>query len=116
MPRRAREPEPLSEDVAAGLRHLIGEMKWTWAKTYAEKAPHWYTRKRDDPERYAALFDAVQAYGIRGKFGKYYYRYLRPGDGMEYWTMTTSLDYSQVLNRAEIKSAADGNVPPADGL
>ena len=51
---------------------------------------------------YVALFRAVQHHGVNEKFGKRRYRYWRPGDGFKYWTMTTDVRTSRIINRAKI--------------
>jgi hypothetical protein len=51
------------------------------------------------------LFHIIQAKGVAEKFGSRRYRYWRPGDGFEYWTMTADVKHSHVINRARIKAA-----------
>jgi hypothetical protein len=94
----------MPDDDRAAVLAAIAAMSWRFAKTMPD-TPHEYTRKKDDPERYALLFDAVKRHGVREKWGKAYYRYLYPGDGWKYWAMAGSVEYSQILNRARIYGA-----------
>lgn len=98
-----RTPEPISDERAAELVDIVDALTWTWARTYAATAPHWWTRKRDDPERFAILFDAIRRHGVSERFGQHYYRYLRlPGHEFKYWAMSWSLAGSFILNRAKV--------------
>lgn len=116
-----RPPEPLDETRTAELRALVDSLTWTFAKTYAKIAPHEYTvRAADDDARYFELFEAIQRYGQREQFGKYWYRYLYLGDGWKYWAMTTASYMSRVLNRAKVhpdgSPAPYFDIPPEDGV
>ena len=51
---------------------------------------------------YVALFHTIRREGVDEKFGKARYRYWYPGDGFKYWTMTTDVKQSHVINRAKI--------------
>jgi len=113
LPRyRRREPEPLSLERATELRVLVASMSWTWAKTYAERAPHWWSLEHKAPEEHAILAVAIKAHGISIKFGKYYYRYLIPGDGFKYWRM------GNIINRATVTDDDPTGLdqPRLDGL
>lgn|SRR5215472_4250301 len=99
--RRRRAPAPMTPERAADVRALCERLPWTWAKTYAERAPHWYVVRRtatfDDFQR---LAEAIKTHGESWKFQLgarvAYYRYLRPGDGFKYWHM------DNLINRATV--------------
>jgi hypothetical protein len=83
----------------------LSRLEFRFAKTMPE-TPHWYvTRTAENEADYVALFRAVQHHGVNEKFGKRRYRYWYPGDGFKYWTMTTDLARSHVINRAKVDDA-----------
>jgi hypothetical protein len=89
----------LSEPEAAALRQLIAGLNFVFAKTMPDQPHEYCTRFRADPEAFAALVAAIKAHGIRGKYRRTTYRYLRPGDGWQYWVMSSR---PVLINRAKI--------------
>ena len=86
----------------------LSRLEFRFAKTMPT-APHWYTvRTAENEADYVALFHAIQANGVREKFGKRRYRYLYLGDGWKYWAMTTDVNYSRIINRAKVTDDPDG--------
>jgi hypothetical protein len=87
---------------------VIGRLSWRFAKTMPDRPHEYVVRSADENEAdYVALFQAVQAHGVRertvsAKGRRYWQRYLYPDDGMKYWCMTTHLPSSHVINRAKI--------------
>lgn len=73
---------------------------WHWAKTYAETAPHWYIRHREEPKLYQVLREKIKAEGKVEKYTNYdgisylvtYFYY----GNYKYWEMFP------VINRAEV--------------
>jgi hypothetical protein len=85
----------------------LSRLEFRFARTMPDM-PHWYVVRTPANEAdYVALFRAVQHHGVNEKFGKRRYRYWRPGDGFKYWTMTTDVKQSRVINRAKIDNEAD---------
>jgi hypothetical protein len=97
------------------LLAAISRMEWIFARTMP-RAPHWYTRRGacDDAD-YARLFHAIQKSEAVEGFGNASYRYLYPGDGYKYWTMTTDLRICAIINRAEVKPPPSPRTPPCSG-
>jgi hypothetical protein len=85
----------------------LSRLEFRFAKRMPE-TPHWYVVRTPANERdYVALFTIIQERGVAEKFGARNYRYWRPGDGLQYWAMTTNLAQSHVINRARIKGQTD---------
>ena len=88
---------------------LLKSCRWTWAKTYAKFAPHWWTHRSSWPsEVFTRVVEAIHAHGVDvpwGRAGKIF-RYLRPGDGYQYWVMDKPEQAGEtvILNRAEWKA------------
>ena len=95
----------------------LSRLEFKFAKTMPE-TPHWYVvRSPANEADYVALFHACQRDGVDEKFGGRRYRYWYPGDGFKYWTMTTDLARSQVINRAKVdddlKDPTDADIAKA---
>jgi hypothetical protein len=72
------------------------------------RIPHEYTvRSTENEADYVALFEAIQVDGVYERYGKRRKKYLYPGDGWKYWTMTTHAPSSHILNRMLIEHDAD---------
>ena len=85
----------------------LSRLEFRFAKTMPE-TPHWYVvRSTANEADYVALFHVIQEKGVPEKFGARRYRYWYPGDGWKYWTMTTDVQHSHVINRAKIAAARD---------
>jgi hypothetical protein len=59
-------------------------------------------RTPENQVAYVELFNAVQQHGVLEKFGRRSFRYWYAGDGFKYWTMTTDVDKSEIINRAKV--------------
>lgn len=80
----------------------LSRLTFKFAKSMPE-IPHWYVvRSAANEADYVALFTIIQAKGVNEPFGSRNYRYWRPGDGFKYWTMTTEVKQSHVINRAKV--------------
>jgi hypothetical protein len=89
---------------------FLERFEFKFAKTMPE-IPHWYTvRTAENEADYVELFLTIQREGVDEKFGRRVYRYWRPGDGFKYWTMTTEVARSQVINRAEVEPDDDAKL------
>ena len=82
---------------------FLDKAQWNWAKTYANKAPHWYCiRAEFNDDR---LFDevvqyirdhAVTEYFFRKPFQYFYH------EGWKYWTMGNPINETTIINRAKV--------------
>ena len=82
------------------LEAKANKVQWIWARTYADIAPHWYIREREQPDMFNTLQKAIKEYGVNEwytnyKKNKYICRYLYL-DEHKYWRM------GSILNRALI--------------
>ena len=94
---------PMNDEAA---RALIAKLKWTFAKTYADKSPHEYAVVRvDDPYRDEMV--AFMRYIFENGYVEYYYK--KPFtfykiDGRKYWCMAPDKDHitddTYLLNRS----------------
>ena len=79
----------------------LSRLEFRFAKTMPE-TPHWYVvRNAANEADYVELFQRHSEKGVDEKFGTARYRYWYPGDGFKYWTMTTQVSRSQIINRAK---------------
>jgi hypothetical protein len=91
----------LTDAEATEVLRAIDRLSWTFARTLVETAgPHWYTIRRDDPERYDLLFVAIKVHGQRERWRDTSFKYLRLG-GWRFWTWSPS---PVVINRAKVES------------
>lgn len=79
-----------------GLVQDIKAQEWTFAKTYAQSAPHEYFLYHQNPELYKALVKKIEKSGVSERFFKRNYIYLYLGK-YKYWYIGT------VMNRTPIK-------------
>lgn len=82
---------------------FIARGKWTFAKTYAHFAPHWYVVRREfaDDETFDAAVLHIRAHAVSEVFhGKtfqcFYYK------GYKYWTMGNPVAETTIINRAKL--------------
>ena len=87
------------------FRTWIAEQEWTFAKTYAETAPHEYIVRTelsdDDVEIFVDFVQYIRDNGVVERFygRQYTYLYL---DGYKYWTMGNPVSETTVLNRENL--------------
>lgn len=82
----------------------VNSVEWTWAKTYAKTAPHWYIvegrtegMSHDDYRRAGRL---IRRFGKPGKFWGYTNIYLEHG-GKKWWTMDPKVADTDLINMAD---------------
>ena len=46
------------------IQEHIESVKWIWAKTYADFAPHWYIRQHEEPYLYEILRRMIKLNGV----------------------------------------------------
>ena len=73
---------------------------------FAKSMPHipheYVVRTPENQAAYVELFNVVQQHGVLEAFGRRRFRYWYAGDGFKYWTMTTDVDKSEIINRAKV--------------
>ena len=100
----------MKPERVVSLRKISGvqKQKWTFAKTYANTAPHEYFLEKENEQLFKRLKKHIKQYGkkewflFNGKRWEYTYLYL--GD-YRYWAI------GEVMNRTKIK-----NVGRKDGV
>ena len=81
------------------------------------ETPHWYVvRSPANEADYVALFHAIREKGVDERFGSRRYRYWYPGDGFKYWTMTTDVRRSHIINRAKVDVSTVDTSPRASPM
>lgn len=96
----------------------VETLTWTWAKSYADTAPHWYVVEPRTPdmthEDYIRAAKVIHTYGQPGKFWSYTNLYLTdPQQKWKYWIMGTVQENDEtygLINRA----AAENTYGPQD--
>lgn len=95
----------MTGDQADRFAEWCAERDWTFAKSYADSAPHEYVVIHDLPEEDRDVFDTFVAYirthGYEQEFGGRPFTYLDL-DGYKYWTMGNPIPETTVLNRKPI--------------
>lgn len=89
------------------FRNFVDRQEWTFAKSYAESAPHEYIAVNPDDSRRKDFIQALEFLfknGVREKFyGQSYTRYIL--DGRKYWSMEQQVDdvddETIILNRTQ---------------
>ena len=61
------------------LEEKVNKQKWTFAKTYAQTAPHEYFLKNQNEELFAELKQRIAKFGKEGKFFGHSYIYYHHG-------------------------------------
>ena len=88
------------------LRQFIERESWTFAKTYADKAPHEYvvrSKQKSTDEEFMAVVNHIAEHGITMYFWDHPNRYIFV-DGYQYWVMKDSEDDpTMVLNRCNLE-------------
>lgn len=113
-----------NEDLAWWLE-LAPTLKWTFAKTYAESAPHSYVvlgrTAGIDKADFVRAGRVIRTFGVPGKFYSYTNIYLVDGP-VKFWTMDPLVKDTDLINRAATENlygkqdAPDTSAPwaPAD--
>jgi hypothetical protein len=86
---------------------IIGQLAFRVARTMPH-IPHEYTQRQKQDARlealFCALFHAIQADGVFERWKGRRKRYLYPGDGWKYWTVTNFLPMEWTINRMRIEA------------
>lgn len=85
---------------------LAPSLQWTWAKTYADSAPHWYVVLGTTPgleqEDFVRAARVIRTFGQPGEFWARTYIYLHDAEtGMKWWTMDDPVEETTLINMAE---------------
>jgi len=87
------------------FRDFVNKFEWTFAKTYAKKAPHEYIVLDKVGIEHKAEFVAVARFIREAGFEAFYYN--RKGyyfilDDNYYWTMDDMVEDTDLINRAKM--------------
>lgn len=89
----------------ARMKAFVGAQDWTFAKTYADTAPHEYLVKTRLVSRLISEFESIVRYIRRAGFQAYYFetpgKYYVLGEHY-YWTMGNPVEETTILNRAKL--------------
>ena len=95
----------LLEEDNKRIREFVSRYPWTFAKTYAEFAPHeYYVKDKLDlfgKEEFVWFVEFIRDYGFECKFGKQLHTYYEL-DGHYYWTMGDPVEETIILNRCRV--------------
>ena len=87
------------------IREFVSKYPWTFAKTYAEFAPHeYYVKDKLDEtgqEEFVWFVEFIRDYGFDCMFGKQLHTYYEL-DGHYYWTMGDPIEETLILNRCKV--------------
>lgn len=80
-------PPPPPAGLLDRLAALFKAARWIWAVTYADSAPHFYSRRSDwsDDDAFVWCIEQVQKFGYRNRFGM-------PGHPPAWWTQLDAHD------------------------
>ena len=84
----------------------IRSREWTFAKTYAETAPHEYTVRKDEDEDFLTAVALIRKNGYQEYYWKNLMTYM-DFDGMKYWTMGAPVEDTIIINRARLDCPID---------
>jgi hypothetical protein len=108
------DPFPTPDFNAAPILRIISQLEWRQARTKDRfghpKIPHAYVVRGRPPGNdplFVALFHAIQQHGRDERYNRREKKYLYPGDGFKYWTMTTDLPSTTIINRMKIEDDLD---------
>lgn len=94
-------------------KDFVERYPWTYAKTYADRAPHEYYVKKELDEKgqknFVSFITVIRKHGFKAKFWGKEHTYLEL-DGRYYWTMGEPIEETTILNRCEASdySVKDG--------
>ena len=98
--------EVLFQDDNNRIRDFVSRYTWTFAKTYADFAPHEYyvKEKLDDQgqETFVWFVEFIRDYGFECKFAGKTHTYYEL-DGYYYWTMGDPVEETIILNRCKVE-------------
>lgn len=96
-------PTYLKEETSdERFARFVQERKWTWAKSYAKKAPHWWTLRQDtnDKDFWAAVLH-IEIYGYDKTFWRRTFRYY-DHEEHHYWVNDAGHPDTIIINRTLI--------------
>ena len=107
--------EILLKDDIDRIQEFVSKYPWTFAKTYADFAPHEYYVKdkldEEGKEDFVWFVEFIRDYGFTCNFAGKQYIYFEL-DGHYYWTMGEPIEETIILNRckADDYQIKDGNM------
>lgn len=115
-----REP---SEEAITAFRDWVESYEWTFAKSYADGAPHeWLVRRNvHNEEMFEAFIGFIRFYGYPELYAGEEYVCLDIGNH-KYWTMGAPVEETVIINRRSydgydiVQELVDLNEDPAEWL
>ena len=108
------DPFPTPTFDAAPILRIIEQLEWRQARAKDRfghpQIPHAYIVRGRPPGNealFVTLFHAIQRHGRDERYNRRRKKYLYPGDGFKYWSMTSHEPSSGVLNRMKIEDDID---------
>ncbi|WP_049960386.1 hypothetical protein [Pseudobutyrivibrio sp. LB2011] len=107
--------EILLKDDIDRIQEFVSKYSWTFAKTYADFAPHEYYVKdkldEEGKEDFVWFVEFIRDYGFTCKFAGKQHIYFE-FDGHYYWTMGEPIEETIILNRCKTDDyqIKDGNM------
>ena len=104
----------MAADPDMPILAVIARLSWRAARPQPWGAHEYTVRVRDDPRSeadFVALFNAIQQRGSFERFNRRKKKYLHPGDGRKYWSMTAFEPWTWIINRMyDIERRREGQV------
>jgi hypothetical protein len=97
----------LRPGAAPDLLALIGRLPWRAARPQPWGLHEYTVRGPETEADYVLLFETIQRDGVFERWKGRKKRYLYPGDGRKYWSMTTHLPSTRIINRMLIADDID---------
>lgn len=87
------------------IEAFLSKAPCKWAKTYADRAPHWYILVSACPgelkEEFYWFVQAIKDFGYQEKFWSKTFTYLNVGE-YKYWSMEQPHEKAILINKAKI--------------
>jgi hypothetical protein len=100
------DPFPTPTFDASPILRIIAQLEFRQARAKDRfgrpQIPHAYVVRGRPPGNeplFEALFHAIQQHGRDQRYNRRKKKYLYPGDGFKYWTMSTHLPSTTIINR-----------------
>lgn len=96
--------------ITPKIEKYIDSVKWRFAKTYAETAPHEYTVRSWAPwkeDQFEHFVEFIRKHGVEEKFYSSTFTYWYHGPH-KYWTMGNPVNETTVINRCLVSDYYPG--------
>ena len=100
------------------IKSFFESQNWTFAKTYAEKAPHEYIvrgKHNGTSKEFSEAVEYIREHGFHAWFWRSEHVYLLL-DNRLYWTMGAPVEETIIINRCDISDYRISITPNARGV